>query len=720
MSAAATARITVREVEPLAAAVYRGQFGAFASASPFASCLIALLAARNWRGDPRRLMEALPHFADDLDPIAFRNVLAVLGLQTRPVRTRLAELDPRLMPCLFAPRRGAPLVALSRADDGVRVHDGASGEERTLDTPGLHGIAYPIVREADTVDGFTVDGSLRRMVRRFRASIAMLVAIGFILDVMALLVPITVMLVYDVVIGARDLDLLRNLVAAAAIVLAGDLLLRTLRAALVALLSARAERLIGSVVFAHLLHLAPAYTESVPVDNQVARIKELESVREFFSGPLVNLALEGPFSVIFLAAVLVIGGPILCLPLIVAVTVTAAVLLLVPMLRKGVREAGELRSARQAFLVETLATMRLIRASGAVPQWSERNRRHSAELAMRLYQVRTQGAILQTVGHSLTMVAGGAMLAIGAAAVIEGAMTVGALVASLALGWRVLSPLYAAFAVVPRFEQARSCMRQIAQLLRVKAETVDLTQASPVRRVIGGKISFQRVSMRYKTDADPALFGVTFDVTPGEMVAIVGPSGAGKSSVLKLVAGMCQAQAGAIAIDGLDLRQLDPRDLRIGIAYVPQHNHLFHGTIAQNLRLAMPAAAIEELHRATDEAGILDRILEMPDGFGTHLKDQTLKSLPAGFQQRLALARAYLKDSHIVLLDEPAQALDEAGDRLLVEALQRMKGKRTVLMVTHRPSHVRICDRVLAFRNGVLALDGAVSQASLRMLEGLQ
>jgi ATP-binding cassette subfamily C protein LapB len=153
---------------------------------------------------------------------------------------------------------------------------------------------------------------------------------------------------------------------------------------------------------------------------------------------------------------------------------------------------------------------------------------------------------------------------------------------------------------------------------------------------------------------------------------------------------------------------------------VPQHNHLFHGTIAQNLRLAVPAAAIEDLHRAVAEAGILDRILEMPDGFETLLKDQTLKSLPAGFLQRLALARAYLKDSYIVLLDEPAQALDEEGDRLLVEALQRMKGKRTVLMVTHRPSHVRICDRMLAFRNGVLALDGAVSEASLRMLEGLQ
>src|SRR6185503_6608521 len=255
---------------------------------------------------------------------------------------------------LFVPRQGAPLVALSRTDDGVRVHDGASAEERTLDAPSLRGTAYPIVREADTVDGFTVDGTLGRMVRRFRASIAMLVAIGFILDVMALLVPITVMIVYDVVIGARDLDLLRNLVAAAAIVLAGDLLLRTVRAALVARLSARAERLIGSVVFAHLLHLAPAYTESVPVDNQVARIKELESVREFFSGPLINLVLEGPFSIIFLAAVLVIGGPMMCLPLVVAVLIAAAVLLLVPMLRKGVREAGELRSARQAFLVETL------------------------------------------------------------------------------------------------------------------------------------------------------------------------------------------------------------------------------------------------------------------------------------------------------------------------------------------------------------------------------
>jgi ATP-binding cassette subfamily C protein/ATP-binding cassette subfamily C protein LapB len=188
--------------------------------------------------------------------------------------------------------------------------------------------------------------------------------------------------------------------------------------------------------------------------------------------------------------------------------------------------------------------------------------------------------------------------------------------------------------------------------------------------------------------------------------------------VLKLLAGMVQAQAGSIMVDGIDIRQLDPRELRLGISYLPQSAQLFHGTVAQNLRLAEPVASDEALERACGEAGVLDDIRALPEGFGTRLNDQRLRSMPGGFRQRLALARAYLRDCPILLLDEPATGLDEAGDAVLMQSLAALRGKRTVLIVTHRPSHMKLCDRVAVLDAGRVVLDGPPAEVTKRLFGG--
>ncbi|GER06386.1 hypothetical protein JCM17843_06960 [Kordiimonadales bacterium JCM 17843] len=197
----------------------------------------------------------------------------------------------------------------------------------------------------------------------------------------------------------------------------------------------------------------------------------------------------------------------------------------------------------------------------------------------------------------------------------------------------------------------------------------------------------------------------------------MGPNGSGKSSILRLIAGLYDSQAGQVSIDGLDVRQIDPQELRQQIAYVPQQCHIFHGTVAQNLRFSNPVASDADLEEACREAGLWDDILRMPDGLETRFGDQTVWQLNAGFRQRLSLARGYLRDASIVLLDEPAQALDTAGDLALIDALQKMRGEKTVIMVSHRPSHIRLADRVLQLENGMLVQDGTPEQIYARIGE---
>lgn len=284
--------------------------------------------------------------------------------------------------------------------------------------------------------------------------------------------------------------------------------------------------------------------------------------------------------------------------------------------------------------------------------------------------------------------------------IIDGTMTVGALIAVMALTWRVLAPLQMGLVTLQRLDAMRQSLRQIDALLRLKPELQERATASVVQRVFRGALRLTRVSLRYRPDADPALLGVDLDVKPGEMIGFAGNSGAGKSTVLKVIAGLYQPQAGNVALDGLDIRQMSPSELRNAVTYAPQVRHLFYGTILQNLRLAAPTATEAAIRDALAEAGALEETLALPKGLETMLGDSETAGLPAGLLQRIALARVYLRPSAVLMLDEPGQWLDQAGDRALIEALKRRKGKQTILLVSHRPSHLALCDRVAVFDQG--------------------
>ncbi len=212
----------------------------------------------------------------------------------------------------------------------------------------------------------------------------------------------------------------------------------------------------------------------------------------------------------------------------------------------------------------------------------------------------------------------------------------------------------------------------------------------------------------------------TFAVEPGEVVAITGPNGSGKSTLINLMGGLYRATMGAILVDGIDMRQIDPIDLRQSIALAPQSTELTYGTVAQNLRLADPTASDENLITATKLARVHDGIMKLPDQYGTRLNEKVLTELTEGFKQKLSLARAYLKKAPIMLFDEPGQALDEEGDQAFIAAVQKLRGSATIIIVTHRPSHMEIADRLLVLDGGRLQYNGPPQEAMDRLLVLIQ
>ncbi len=685
----------------------------FSAASPFAATLMPLLKALRWQGDLRDVAEAIPHFTNSFDLVDLRNVLVLIGYESSPHRIGLSQIDARLCPCLFVEDEDQQnaFVVLERDEDTLTVIDQGEQYEIELTDDKRRGTAYFFTQiDPTTQFGAQSVSWFHRTLIRFRQIIFHLLLMTLMINLLSATVPIFVMTVYDKVIGNGSVSTLPYLIVGILVVLGADLVLRTLKAQLLGITAGRIDYLLGSETLSRILSLPPAFTERSSVSAQISRIREFESVRDFFTGPLAQTVLDLPFSLLFIAIIALLAGPIALVPVVMIVVLLVFGAIYMPRTQYLNKEAAKASIRRQSFLIEATQNLRTIKASAAEQIWRERFRLLSSQTVATQLQSAQRSATMQTVTQAMTTISAVAVLGFGVLSVLAGSMTIGALIATMALVWRVLSPFHAAFLAYTRFDDITRSVGQINQLMTMKPER-QIDRSSLLSRDFDGKIDFNRVSFRYSADTGPALIGAQFTAEAGEFLSVIGPNGSGKSTILKLIVGLYQPQGGAITIDGLDLRQADPVALRRQIAYVPQGVDLFYGTIAQNLRLADPTATDERLVEVTKKTGAWDIIKDLPDGMNTRVGDSLIKQLPTGFTQRLIISRALVRDAKILLLDEPATSLDHEGDKQLMELLGNLKGKITIVMVSHRPSHIKLADKVIVLHRGFIEYTGPGDQA---------
>ena len=674
-------------------------------------CLKPLLEALGWRGEERHLLEALPHFDAVGDVETLRSVLARLNYETSSRRARISDLRQEMLPCLFNGDNDRLLLVLEREEERILAFDSAADTQLWLTDMAAAGTAY-LVTETDLEEqgnAVAKHGWIAVMVGRFRLLFWQMLGMTFVINAFALAVPLYTMNVYDKVIGTRSQESLIYFFAGIAIVVIAELALRAIRARATAYLGARCEAILGSAAFQQLLYMPINMTERAPIGAQITRIKQFEGIRDIFTGTIANTALDLPFLVVFLGAIILIGGHVAWVPvaLIVVYGIMAAVT--IPLTKHHVSSTGEIRSKQQNFLIELISRHRAIRSNGVEQIWLNRFRQLASDSVIQHFRSQHLNIVIQTLSQSLVTLAGVATLWIGTLLVLAGDMSLGALIAVMALVWRVLAPINSVFLSLNRLSQVFQTFRQINALLRLNVERVP-GQVPSFYRAFTGAITVARLGFRYAPGAEPALVGATVEIPAGQFVVVAGPSGAGKSTLLKIIAGLYPPQAGAVQIDGLDVRQLDPGELRHAIAYVPQKVTLFHGTVEQNLRLAHPTASAEDVDRACREARVSDYSESLPDGIETRLNSESQRKMPSALKQRLMLARAFVKDAPIFLLDEPASMLDESGEEGLLEKIESLHGKATIIMVSHRPSHMHKADRVIYMEFGQVVHDGRPEQ----------
>lgn len=679
--------------------------------SDYAACLVPLLKALGWSGRARHLSEAIPHFIDELGLDDFRSTLANINFNTIAIKTPLDALNPGLMPCLFVPDKGAACVVLGLDDEGgYRIFDGATRTEETTDGRGLKGTAYVVKQGVDQKPLQSDNAAwMAELFVRFRKLLIQVLVITLMINLMSLAMPLFMMAIYDIVIPSHSIDQLILLFFGVCTALGFEWSFRRFRSLAMAHAAGRIDYIIGTAGFRQVLMMPIAMTENEPLGAQVSHLQEFESVREFFAGPLGETLIDIPFAVLFVAVITALAGWLVLVPVVSAAILVFGAMLASPFVRRVYGQVSKGRTQQQRFLIEAVSGMRAIKFAGAENVWINRFRNFSAETALGDFRVAMINQTMQTIGKSVLMGAGIAMVGFGAFMVMNKMLTIGALVASMALSWRVLGPFQSVLMLLNRATQIRATLRQINHLMKLKPER--LPGHIPPKLSYRGRISFNNVAYRHAPDADPALSGVSFSVEAGEVLAITGSNGAGKSTILNLAAGLYRPQMGSVLIDGIDVRQMDAIDIRQNIGLVPQTSEMIYGTVSQNLRLVTPWASDEDIVEAAKMAAVHEAILNLQNGYETRLTEAVVAELPEGFKQKLSLTRAYLRKPTILLLDEPGQMLDERGDTAFLAAIQKLRGSTTIIVVSHRPSHMRVADHLMVLEKGRIRYFGKPADA---------
>src|SRR5712691_11085156 len=633
-----------------------------------------------------------------------------LGLKARASRTTWARLAKTPLPGIASLRDGGFIVLGKMAEDQVLVQRPFSPRPELMKRAEFEAIwdgrIILMARRASLWDlsrRFDITWFLGA-VHKYRHLLTEVLVASFFLQIFSLVSPLFFQVVIDKVLVHRSMGTLEVLVVGLVTVSIFEAIIGALRTYVFAHTTNRIDVELGARLFRHLMALPIAYFQARRVGDSVARVRELENIRNFLTSSALTLVIDLLFTVVFLA-VMFVYSPLLtfivlgALPFYVAISAAAT-----PLFRRRLDEKFARGAENQAFLVESVTGVETLKAMAVEPQMQRRWEEQLAGYVAASFRVLSLGnAASQSVQLVSKLVTAG-VLFFGAKLVIDGSLSVGELVAFNILAGRVSAPVLRLAQIWQDFHHARLSILRLGDILNTTAEQ---TYAAARTRLpaIRGDIRFDHVSFRYRIDGPQILHDVTFDVPAGQTVGIVGPSGSGKSTFAKLVQRLYVPESGRVLVDGMDLAMADPAWLRRQIGVVLQENVLFNRTVRENIALADPAMPMERVIAAARLAGAHDFILEMPEGYDAVIGERG-STLSGGQRQRIAIARALIMDPRILIFDEATSALDYESERVIQRNMRAIAKGRTVLVIAHRLSTVRTMDRIVTIEGGRVAEDG--------------
>ncbi len=542
---------------------------------------------------------------------------------------------------------------------------------------------------------------------RYRRLLGEVLFASFTLQLLGLTTPLITQVIIDKVMVQESLPTLDVMAIALLCVAVFEAILGILRLFIFTHTARRLDLSLSAQVFRHLMRLPLAYFESRRVGDTVARVQELEQIRQFLTGTALTVILDSFFAVVYLALmfyynVKLTGVALAVLPLFAILTLVST-----PILRNWLNITFNRSADSQSFLVETITGIHAVKAHAAERTARDRWEGLFARFIRTGFKASTTSNISNNLGDFLTNFSSLLILWFGAKLVINHELTIGQLVAFQMLSGRVTGPLLRLIQLWQNLQQVLLSVDRIGDILNVAPEAEP--GSGLVLPPLQGQVSFDQVFFRYRPQTEPILRGISFTVQPGMFVGIVGRSGSGKSTLSKLLQRLYQSESGRILIDGFDIKSADLASLRQQIGVVLQEDFLFNGSIFENITLGNPEITPEQVVEAARLAVAHDFISELPNGYDSNVGERGT-ALSGGQRQRIALARLFLSQAPILILDEATSALDSETEQQVLQNIQKISHNRTVFLIAHRFAPLKRADMVLVLEKGAIAEQGTHAQ----------
>ena len=659
--------------------------------------------------------EAADKFVSASDPNETEANLLLLAkklhMKSHAGNVKIKKLQNRTLPVMAEKKDGEYLLLLSYKSEGWTVLDPIKKAPEVISTDELSNLITGHIlifgkkgkpAEADPKK-FGFRWFIPTILRFKKQFIGVLIAV-FVVQLIGILTPLMTQVVVDKVLSHHALSTLMTIAIGITIAYIYELAISLAKNHLFVHTTNRIDVILSSRLFHHLFGLPLRYFESRRVGETVARVRELDTIRSFLTGTPLSSFIDLLFITIYIVVLFFYSVPL-------AIIVTASIpvfailsLVVTPLFKKSLDEKFETGANAQSFLVESVTGIQTVKSFALEEKFEEKWGDLQSDYVKAGYKTSMISSTSGTIATFIQRIVDLIILVVGARFVIDGRITIGQLVAFRMLANRVSGPVLRLVQLWQEYQQATLSVQRIGDIFRSPME-LSHKESSVSLPSLAGTIRFEKVWFRYRADTADVLKDISLEIPADKIVGLVGRSGSGKSTISKLIQRLYLPQSGKISVDGMDLSVMDPKRLRNRIGVVLQENFIFNGSVAENISIHCPNRSMDEIIHAAKIAGAHDFIMELQEGYDTIIGEKGV-SLSGGQKQRVAIARAIMHDPKILIFDEATSALDYESEAIIQNNMKDICKGRTVLIIAHRLSTLRIADEILVMDRGQIVEKG--------------
>jgi ATP-binding cassette subfamily C protein LapB len=661
----------------------------------------------------------------------FSRAAARAGFKTKVFKTKLEEINPLLLPCILL------LDSKKETDDlGACVLLGFDDEMKTArivlpEAPELenqvsledlqkqyYGLSFLLKKELRIEDKeFGIHGIKEshwfwgsfNIVKTIYRDV---IVASLLTNIFILAMPLFTMNIYDRVVPNGAIQTLWVLSLGIIVIYIIDILLKFLRSYFLETAGKKTDIIASSIIFERVMDLRISSLPS-SVGSLANILKEFESIRSFLTSSTITLLIDLPFIVIFLCAMYYIAGSIVIIPIITIIAILIYTYFARRKLAKSIKESYGAGSNKNGVLIESLSSIETLKSIGALGYAQWKWEEATAQIADKSIETKVISASITTITSFLMQLSTIIIIIAGVYQIVDMNLTMGGLIATVIIASRAIAPMGQVASLLATFEHTKTSFKALDEIMNLPVEH-PYGKKFIMRPEYKGKIEFRNVTFTYPQSTKTSLLNASFAIEPGEKVAIIGRIGSGKSTIQKLLMSLYYADEGSILIDGIDIKQLDPAELRKNIAYVAQETILFNGTVRENIIYRAPRASDEEVIQAAEISGVFDFVQRDPKGFDLEVGEKG--SLLSGGQiQAMAIARALLLNCPMVLLDEPTNQMDMNSEQQFIKRIKSYLNNKTLILVTHKSSMFELVDRIIVVDDGKIVMDGPKQEVLLKL-----